>query len=77
MCCKSQTFGTPKQVSVIIIKFEECVFTIQDADRMANSVDADQTAPSWICVIAQTCLLEYSRSLWYIMNVLVCLHKGL
>ena len=41
---------TPKQFVVITLKFELCgtnirVMSPNDADRMANSVDPDQTAP--------------------------------
>ena len=34
---------TPEKNAVIILKFEHCFTT--DAERMANSVDPDQTAP--------------------------------
>ena len=42
--------GTPKRFVVIILKLEQGGFNIRamhpnDADRVANSVDPDQTAP--------------------------------
>ena len=35
-----------------------------DADRMANSVDTDQTAPLWVCTV---CPGISVRKLWIIM----------
>ena len=50
----------------------------KDADRMANSVDPDQTAPleavwSGSSLFAQTCLSENFWTLWYLfhMDVLI------
>ena len=40
---------TPKIITVIILKFEECSFTIwKGAGRTANSADPDQTVPSGV-----------------------------
>ena len=43
---------TPEKFIVITLKFEH---TIKDADRMANSVDPDQTRSSliWVCTVCQ------------------------
>ena len=38
---KVQKIQTPKKIAVIILKLDQ----YHDADRMANSVDPDQTAP--------------------------------
>ena len=40
-----------------------------DADRMANSVDPDQTAPLGSALFAQTCLSEKVGTLWYLMII--------
>ena len=39
----------------------------KDADRMANSVDPDQTAPLGSTLFAQTCLSENLGSLRYLV----------
>ena len=36
----------------------------KDADRMANSVDSDQTAPPGSTLFAKTCQSENLGSLW-------------
>ena len=37
----------------------------KDVDKMANSVDPDQTAPLGSVLFAQTCLSENFGRLWY------------
>ena len=55
---------TPEKIAVITLKIEQSGFTIEvmhpnDADRMANSVDPDQTAAiSGSTLFAQTYLPE-------------------
>ena len=65
---------TPKKFVVITLKFEmwlyHRVMCPNDADRIANSVDPDQTAPlgavwSGSALFAQACLSEYLGSLQY------------
>ena len=79
--CKQNTvkllkLRTPETYAVITLKFEQGGFTIyrvmhpNDADRMANSVDPDQTAPlgavwSGSTLFAQAFLSENLGSLWY------------
>ena len=63
---KSPKYSDTQNIAVIILKFEQCGSTTKlgvqkNADRMANSVDPDQTAPlgavwSGTTLIAQTYL---------------------
>ena len=60
---------TPQKNAVIIQKLEQYLFTTEDADGIANSVDQDQTAPlgavwSGSTLFAQTCLSENLGCLW-------------
>ena len=41
---QTKSFGHSQKIAVIVLKFEQCCFTV-DANKMANSVDPDQTAP--------------------------------
>ena len=69
---KIPKYSDTQNIAVIILKFEQCGSTIElgsqkDADRMANSVDSDQTAPlgavwSGSVLFAQTCL---SKNLYH------------
>ena len=45
---------TPEQFAVVTLKLEPGGFTIGDIDRMANSVNPDQTPPSliWIYIFS-------------------------
>ena len=64
----------PEKIPVIILKFGQCGFTIKlfvqkNSDRMAKSVEPDQTA-SWAVwpvssLFAQTCLSKNYESLCY------------
>ena len=61
---------TPQKFAVITLKFEQNSFTEEDAARIANSVDPDQTAPvgavwSGSALFAQTYLSENLGSLRY------------
>ena len=40
---KTPKYSDPRKMAVIILKFEQCGSTIDDADRIANSADPDQT----------------------------------
>ena len=46
---------TPKKFIVITLKFELCVMSPNDADRMANSADPDQTRSSLIRCNSLSC----------------------
>ena len=47
----------------------------KDADRMANCVDPDQTAPQFdLRLFTQTCLPENLGSLWYTVLSVALLH---
>ena len=55
-CCYHPKIG--------IVSFYNRVMSPKDADRMANSVDPDQTAPVGSTLFAQTHLSEYLGTLW-------------
>ena len=38
-------------ITIIVLKLYNAVMHPIDADRMANSVDPDQTAPLWVCTV--------------------------
>ena len=62
---------TPEKIAVITLKFEQSIFTVEkyikSADRMANSVDSEQTRSSliWVYTICSDLSVQKFRTLRY------------
>ena len=72
---------TPEKIAVIILKLKPYHFLFRvifpkDADRMANRVDPDQTAPVGAVWSGLHCLSENLGSLWYSILHFQCILKS-
>ena len=61
---KTLNIGTPRPATAVVLNLKQFNFTMKkmppkDVERMANSVDSDQTAPqsdqNLDCLLSQTC----------------------
>ena len=60
---KIRKIWTPEKFAEIIPKFEQHGFTIEDVDRIANSVDPNQTALIWVYTVCPDLSVQKLRTI--------------